>query len=144
MKYAVNGTTVAANGTVYHSGDKCNEFVCDAGQAGTGHRAQVPYSDFRGWLFGMTRDPSAKEWATVAIPGYSSPLPLSSVSPGDVIAMAHHDDRDGHVGIYVGNGMTASANANFGGKITVNNWGFRGPVRTVNTQATPVWWSESG
>lgn len=47
--------------------------------------------------------------------------------PSDVIAMAHHDDRDGHVGIYVGNGMTASANANFGGKITVNNWGFRGP-----------------
>jgi hypothetical protein len=40
--------------------------------------------------------------------------------------MAHHDDADGHVGIYVGNGMTASANAYQGGRITVNDWGFRG------------------
>jgi hypothetical protein len=80
MKYAVNGTTVAANGTVYHRGDKCNEFACDVTQSATGHRAQVPYSDFRGWLFGMTRDPSAKEWATVPIAGWSGPLPLSSAT----------------------------------------------------------------
>jgi hypothetical protein len=81
MKYAVDGTTIAANGTVYHNGDKCNEFVCDVTQKSTGHRAQIPYTDIRGWLFGETRDPSAKEWATVPILGWSAPLPLSSASP---------------------------------------------------------------
>jgi cell wall-associated NlpC family hydrolase len=127
MKYSINGTTISGGGVTYGKGtNKCNEFACDAVQSGTGYRPQVPKSGILGWL-GFTRDPTAKEWATIAIPGYSGPLPLSTASPGDVIAMAHHDDPEGHVGIYVGNGMTASANAYQGGRITVNNWGFRGP-----------------
>ena len=127
MKYSVNGTTISGGGVTYGKGtNKCNEFACDSVQSGTGYRPQVPKSGILGWL-GFTRDPTAKEWATMAIPGYSGPLPLSAARPGDVIAMGHHDDNEGHVGIYVGNGRTASANFYQGGRITVNDWGFRGP-----------------
>ncbi len=127
MKYSINGTTISGGGVTYGKGtNKCNEFACDSVQSGTGYRPQVPKSGILGWL-GFTRDPTAKEWATMAIPGYSGPLPLSAARPGDVIAMGHHDDNEGHVGIYVGNGRTASANFYQGGRITVNDWGFRGP-----------------
>jgi hypothetical protein len=127
MKYSINGTTISGGGVTYGKGtNKCNEFACDSVQSGTGYRPQVPKSGILGWL-GFTRDPTAKEWATMAIPGYSGPLPLSVARPGDVIAMGHHDDNEGHVGIYVGNGRTASANFYQGGRITVNDWGFRGP-----------------
>ena len=76
----------------------------------------------------LTRDPSAKEWATISIPEYSDPLPLSEARPGDIIAMGHHDNEQGHVGIYMGNGVVASANANTvpPGIVTINDWGFRG------------------
>ena len=73
----------------------------------------------------MTRDPSAKEWATRDIPGYSAPMSVSSASKGDVIAVGHSGDAQGHVGIYVGGSGVASANWYQGGAITVNNWGFR-------------------
>ena len=74
----------------------------------------------------------------MAIPGYSGPLPQSAARPADVIAMGHHDDNEGRVGIYVGNGMTASAHAYQGGRITVNDWGFRGLERTANIAAMLV------
>ena len=107
--------------------NKCNEFVGDMIQAGGFPRPQVRYSGIYGEL-PMTRDPSAKEWATIPIPGYSEPLPLSEARPGDIIAMAHHDDADGHVGIYMGNGKVASVNFNTTprGIVTINDWGFRG------------------
>jgi hypothetical protein len=87
-------------------------------------RPQVKYTGWRGWL-GLTRDPSAKEWATRDIPGYSAPMSVSSASKGDVIAVGHSGDAQGHVGIYVGGSGVASANWYQGGAITVNNWGFR-------------------
>jgi hypothetical protein len=44
-----------------------------------------------------------------------------------VIAVGHNYDAEGHVGIVVSPGWTASANARTtpAGIITVNNWGFR-------------------
>ena len=88
-------------------------------------RPRVKYTDIRGWLFGMTRDPSAKEWATADIPGYSSPMPVSSASKGDIVAVGHSGNGQWHVGIYVGGSGVASANWYQGGAITINNWGFR-------------------
>lgn len=107
--------------------NKCNEFVGDMIQSGGFPRPQVHYSGLEGML-PITRDPSAKEWSTIPIPGYSDPLPLSEARPGDIIAMGHHDDYEGHVGIYMGNGMVASVNAktNPPGIVTINDWGFRG------------------
>ena len=107
--------------------NKCNEFVGDMIQAGGFPRPQVRYTDYKGVLH-LTRDPSAKEWATIPISGYSGPLPLSEARPGDIIAMGHRDNEQGHVGIYMGNGMVASVNAttNPPGIVTINDWGFRG------------------
>jgi len=105
--------------------DKCNEFVGDMIEGVGRARPRVKYTDIRGWLFGMTRDPSAKEWATADIPGYSAPMPVSAASKGDIIAVGHSGDAQGHVGIYVGGSGVASANWYQGGAITINNWGFR-------------------
>ena len=130
MAGAFEGSTayLESNRTKMGAGsNKCNEFVGDMIQAGGFPRPQVRYTDYKGILH-LTRDPSAKEWATATIPGYSAPLPLSEARPGDIIAMGHHDDYEGHVGIYMGNGMVASVNAktNPPGIVTVNDWGFRG------------------
>jgi RHS repeat-associated protein len=113
-----NRTTIAAGR------DKCNEFIGDMAESVGRVRPRVRYTGWRGWL-GFTRDPSAKEWATMDIPGYSKPMPVSSASKGDIIAVGHPNDPHGHVGIYVGNSSVASANWYQGGAITVNNWGFR-------------------
>jgi cell wall-associated NlpC family hydrolase len=63
----------------------------------------------------------------MSIAGWSAPDSVAHARPGDVIAMGHHDDNEGHVGIVVGPGLTASVNANThpGGIVTVNTWGFR-------------------
>jgi len=115
-----------ANQTKIAAGrDKCNEFVGDMVEGVGRERPQVRYKDIRGWLFHMTRDPSAKEWATEAIPGYSAPMPVSSAAKGDIIAVGHTNNAQGHVGIYVGGSGVASANWYQGGRITINNWGFR-------------------
>jgi hypothetical protein len=106
--------------------NKCNEFVADTVASSGAARPQVPRSGILGWL-GLTRDPTAKEWATMSIAGWSAPDSVAHARPGDVIAMGHHDDNEGHVGIVVGPGLTASVNANThpGGIVTVNTWGFR-------------------
>jgi hypothetical protein len=106
--------------------NKCNEFVADTVASSGAARPQVPRSGILGW-FGLTRDPTAKEWATMSIAGWSAPDSVAHARPGDVIAMGHHDDNEGHVGIVVGPGLTASVNANTrpGGIVTVNTWGFR-------------------
>jgi len=115
-----------ANQTKIAAGkDKCNEFVGDMIEGVGRARPRVKYTDIRGWLFGMTRDPSAKEWATADIPGYSAPMPVSSASKGDIVAVGHSGNGQGHVGIYVGGSGVASANWYQGGAITINNWGFR-------------------
>jgi hypothetical protein len=47
-------------------------------------------------------------------------------------------NEEGHVGIVVAvphdgqPGQTASANANQGGKVTINDWGFRSPTANPN------------
>ena len=117
-----------AKGNYKAGSDKCNEFVADTIQEAGLPRPQVPYTGWRGG-FG-SRDPDANEWANpkIAIPGWSSPLPLPAAQPGDVIAQAH--GQWGHSGIVVSltpGRQTASVNtaAKPAGIITVNNWGFR-------------------
>ena len=88
-----------ANQTKIAAGrDKCNEFVGDMIEGVGREHPQIRYKDIRGWLFHMTRDPSAKEWATEAIPGYSAPMPVSSAAKGDVIAVGHTNNAQGRVG----------------------------------------------
>jgi RHS repeat-associated protein len=106
--------------------NKCNEFVADTIDSSGVKAPSVPKSGILGWL-GFTRPLTAKEWATMSISGWSAPDSVANARPGDVIAMGHHDDSEGHVGIVVGAGLTASVNANThpGGIVTVNDWGFR-------------------
>jgi hypothetical protein len=102
--------------------DKCNQFVGDTLAEAGKTRPEVP--DGKGGM----RMPDAHELAdpNVHIPGLSDPKPLSEAQPGDVIAQAHGDTY-GHSGIVVAPGETASVNTygDYGGKITVNEWGFR-------------------
>jgi RHS repeat-associated protein len=106
--------------------NKCNQFVADAIADSGIPRPKVPYTGWRGWL-GLTRDPTAHEWAdpSVNIPGWSAPLPISAAEPGNVIAQEHGDW--GHSGIVVAPGQTASVNSttNPEGIVTQNDWGFR-------------------
>jgi hypothetical protein len=106
--------------------NKCNEFVADTVASTGAAKPQVPRSGILGWL-GFTRDPTAKEWATMSIKGWSAPDSVANARPGDVIAVGHTYDAEGHVGIVVSPGWSASANAKTtpAGIITVNNWGFR-------------------
>jgi hypothetical protein len=68
---------------------------------------------------------------------------MSNAKPGDVIAQDHGPNpatgnEEGHVGIIVAlphdgqPGQTASANANQGGQVTINDWGFRSPTANPN------------
>lgn len=99
--------------------NKCNKFVYDAIiEAGVKAPTVSMYVVF-------SRPPTAGEWADpkVEISGWSV---VDDPQPGDVVAEAHrYADATGHVGIVVGSRETASANANVGGTITVNDWGFR-------------------
>lgn len=109
--------------------NKCNEAVADWIQEAGIARPQVKKSGILGWL-GKTRDPTAKEWATKDIPGWSKPDSVANARIGDVIAVGHHDDNEGHVGIVLAPGFaTASVNAltTPAGVVTVNTWGFRSP-----------------
>ena len=102
--------------------DKCNEFVADVlVEAGR----PMPITKHTG------RPASAQEYALqVEIAGLSMPMPRSMGQRGDIIAQDHA--KDGHVGILVHPGFTASANANERGRITINDWGFRSPVAQNN------------
>jgi RHS repeat-associated protein len=107
--------------------NKCNEFVADTIAASGAAKPQVPRSGILGWL-GFTRDPTAKEWATMAIPGWSAPDSVANARVGDVIAVGHHDDNEGHVGIVVAPGYataSVSARTSPAGVVVVNGWGFR-------------------
>jgi RHS repeat-associated protein len=120
-----------ANGDYGPGTDKCNKLVADTIEKSGAPRPQVNYTGWKRWLsvlFGITRDPTAHEWADpgVKISGWSSPLPLSRAQPGAVIAQ-EHGSTWGHVGIVVGPGQTVSANTAVrpAGLVTLNNWGFR-------------------
>ncbi len=106
--------------------NKCNQLCADSVQQSGRPRPKVPRSGILGWL-GLTRDPTAHEWADphVHIPGWSDPRPSSQAQPNDVIAQEHGDW--GHSGIVVGPGQTVSVNSttNPAGIVTENNWGFR-------------------
>jgi RHS repeat-associated protein len=116
--------------------DKCNEFVADTVKSADGTR---PVVDSTGKI------PTAAQFANsnVKITGLSAPEPLANAKPGDVIAQDHGPNaktgnEEGHVGIVVSvphdgqPGQTASANANLGGQVTVNDWGFRSTTANPN------------
>jgi len=107
--------------------NKCNEYVGDTLDQ-SGHKApMVP--DGKGGM----RLATAHELAdpNVHIAGLSDTKPMSQAQVGDVISQAH-GDTEGHTGIIVAPGLTSSANANEGGVVTENNWGFRDPNAAIN------------
>lgn len=108
----------AARGAFKPNTNKCNLFVAEMARA-----AEAAVPNIRG--FRKTYPPTAGDWADpgVTIRGW---IVVTVPKPGDVVAVAHrYSDATGHCGIVVGKGQTASANANEGGRITVNDWGFR-------------------
>ena len=115
----------------YPAGVKCNEFVSDAIQKSGMARPKVRYGGLRG-LLGMTRDPTAAEWAnpSVAIPGWSKPMPVSAAAPGDVIAQ-QHGEHGGHAGIVVEGDygglytVSVSSRTQVPGTLVMNSWGFQ-------------------
>jgi RHS repeat-associated protein len=129
--------TVVSNGQVFKSGsDKCNLYVSETVKNSTGEHTTVD---------GTGKIPSAAQFAdpNVKITGLSAPEPMANAKPGDVIAQDHganpkSGNEEGHVGIVVSlphdgqPGQTASANANQGGKVTINDWGFRSPTANPN------------
>ena len=128
--------TNISNLQLFKSGnDKCNEFASDTVKSGDGTRPVVE---------GTGKIPTASQFADpkVKITGLSEPKPLSEAKSGDVIAQTHgsgaNGNAEGHVGIVVAAqtanspGQTASANANEGGKVTINDWGFRSPTANPN------------
>ena len=119
-----------SNGQVFKSGsNKCNEFVSDTVAEAGKTRPTVANTG---------KIPTAAQLAdpNVKINGLSAPDSMSNAKPGDVIAQDHGRDpnggEDAHAGIIVAPGKTASANANEGGTITVNDWGFRNPNGNPN------------
>jgi RHS repeat-associated protein len=134
--YDIKNTNIS-NMQIFKPGsDKCNEFVADTVKSADGTRPVVE---------GTGKIPTAAQFAdpNVKITGLSAPEPLANAKPGDVIAQDHGPNpktgnEEGHVGIVVSlphdgqPGQTASANANEGGKVTVNDWGFRNPNANPN------------
>jgi RHS repeat-associated protein len=129
--------TVVSNGQVFTSGkDKCNLYVSETMKNSTGEHTTVD---------GTGKIPTAAQFAdpNVKITGLSAPEPMANAKPGDVIAQDHganptSGNEEGHVGIVVSlprdgqPGQTASANANEGGRVTINDWGFRSPTANPN------------
>ncbi len=111
------------NGWYRPGSNKCNKAVADWIVA-SGH----PRPFVRGHFGLIPRDPSAHEWADprIKIVGWSAPMPLAHVQPGDVIAQ-QHGPIYGHVGIVVSPGMTVSAYGEVKpqGLVLKNDWGFR-------------------
>jgi len=103
--------------------NKCNHAVADWIYEATG---SAP--GYKG------RPPLAHEWAdpNVKIENWSPPFPVSEAQPGDVIAQ-EHGGQFGHVGIVVGPGLAATADALEPppGIVIVNDWGFR-PTAEAN------------
>lgn len=137
MHWAIKSWNVT-NGQFFRTGsDKCNEFVSDS-------TAKANGPDNRAVVADTGKIPTASQYADpkVTITGLSAPRPLSEAKAGDVIAQDHgtgaNGNAEGHVGIVVAAptanspGQTASANANQGGKVTVNDWGFRSPTANPN------------
>jgi RHS repeat-associated protein len=132
--YDVKKTNIS-NMQIFKSGsDKCNEFVSDTVKSADGTR---PVVEGTGKIATAAQlaDPSVK------ITGLTAPDSMSNAKAGDVIAQIHGTEPNGNVDAHAGiivalptadsPGQTASANANQGGQITVNDWGFR------NANATP-------
>jgi RHS repeat-associated protein len=135
QSYDINRPNIS-NGQVFRPGsDKCNEYVSDTVKSADGVRPVVQDTG---------KIPTAAQFADpkVTITGLSDPKPMSEAKPGDVLAQNHganaNGGQDGHVGIIVAlphdgqPGQTASANANQGGKVTINDWGFRSPTANPN------------
>lgn len=111
--------------------NKCNLFVYDVIVEAGGRPPVVPRYVI------LTRPPTAGEWAdpAVAIKGWAV---VADPQPGDVVAEAHrYADATGHVGIVVGDKLTASASSQVGGVIVINDWGFRADNRPTFRRAGP-------
>jgi RHS repeat-associated protein len=134
--YDTKKTNISNMQIFWKGSDKCNEFVSDTVKSADGTRPVVEETG---------KIPTAAQFADpkVKITGLSAPESMSNAKPGDVIAQDHGPNpktgnEEGHVGIVVSlphdgqPGQTASANANEGGKVTVNNWGFRSPTANPN------------
>ncbi|MGC2741861.1 MAG: RHS repeat-associated core domain-containing protein [Candidatus Angelobacter sp.] len=134
--YDIKKTNISNLQIFKNGSDKCNEFVSDTVKSADGTRPVVD---------GTGKIPTAAQFADpkVKITGLSAPDSMSNSKPGDVIAQDHGPNpntgnEEGHVGIVVSlphdgqPGQTASANANEGGKVTVNDWGFRSPTANPN------------
>jgi RHS repeat-associated protein len=129
-----SGTDVGHKQVFREGTNKCNEFVGDTLAEAGKARPEVSNG------IGGTRMPTAHELADpkVHIPGLSDPKPLSEAQPGDVIAQQH--GAYGHAGIVVEPGQTASVNTagDNGGKITVNDWGFRSTGQNGESKTDPA------
>jgi RHS repeat-associated protein len=134
--YDIKKTNISNMQVFKNGSDKCNEFVSDTVKSADGTRPVVD---------GTGKVPTASQFAdpNVKITGLSAPDPMSNAKPGDVVAQDHGPNpntgnEEGHVGIIVAlphdgqPGQTASANANQGGQVTVNDWGFRSPTANPN------------
>lgn len=108
---------------------KCNQFVADVLR-----EAGIPVDGLHQTLTGSA-PPTAGDWADpdVEIPGWEVIDPKDA-KPGDVIAETSWWEHlpstpSGHVGIVVGDKLTASSSSSivgpWKGMITVNDWGFR-------------------
>jgi hypothetical protein len=110
---------------------KCNQFVYDVMvEAGVIPLPVVPKRIF------STRPPTAGEWASLfqKIDGWAV---VTDPQPGDVVAeAANYSDATGHVGIVVGDKLTASASAKEGGRVVENDWGFRSDSKPTFRRCT--------
>ena len=123
---------VVSDGQLFKRGsDKCNLYVSEMMKNSTGKHTTVE---------GTGKIARAAQFADpkVKITGLSAPEPMANARPGDVIAQDHgpnpeNGNVEGHVGIIVSlphdgqPGQTASASLFEGGKVVINDWGFRDP-----------------
>ena len=116
--WSTNGTNISSGQLFKPNSNKCNEFVSDTVAAAGKTRPTVADTG---------KIPTAAQLAdpNVKINGLSAPGPMSNARPGDVIAQDHgpnpNGGEDAHAGIIEAPGQTASANANEGGTVTVND-----------------------
>ena len=98
MAYSVNGTTVAANGTVYHAGsDKCNAFACDVMQKATAAALDKVVA-LRGAPKSITVD-NGTEFASKAMDhwAYSNGVHLDFILPGRPVENGYIESFNGRL-----------------------------------------------
>ena len=108
----------------FKEGDpKCNKFVYDVLKE-AGINPGTPNGKYADYGLGFS-PPTANQWGDPAynIQGWRVLAPGEAWLPGDVISKPMVG-LSGHVGIYLGNGQTASASV-IENKVVINDYGFR-------------------